>query len=579
MSLKIKWPGELLATLLLVCLSTLLFSQSRQKTLADIDRDYTSQRADAEVRIQAYLRKNPGSQITFTENGAVHLLIDVNENGVPIYLKADNAGVASSLNVHQLRTGGSLGINILGTGIRLGTWDSGKARPDHVELIGRVTQLDGASMNDNHATHTSGTMIASGVSPFAKGMAPEATLSAFDFNNDVSEMTSQARPDQTTLLLSNHSYGTVAGWNNGSWFGDPSISVQADYKFGFYDLQSAQWDGIAFNAPYYLIVKSAGNDRGESGDGSRPADGSPNGFDCISTFGVAKNVLTVGAVNKVTNYTGPADVLMTSFSSWGPTDDGRIKPDVVAPGLNVFSSIATTTTAYANANGTSMSTPAVTGTLALWQQLYKGLNSGNYMRSATLKALTIHTAREAGPNNGPDYMFGWGLLDAEVGAKVIIEKDNQNTFIQESVLVSGQVFEMNLGVPKPGTKITATLAWTDPAGSSPPPSLNPTVKMLVNDLDLRLVDDAATQQFPWTLNPASPATAAVQTVDNARDNVEKIEFSNPQPLIYKLRVTNKGTLLGGSQAFSLILTYSSQVDPRVISVSYTHLTLPTNREV
>ena len=557
-------PGvRAIVVALLAFHSFLGFSQSKQPTLQQIDQSFQAYQKEADVRIQSYLIKNPQARISFYQNGAAHLLVDVNENGVPLYLKTDNSVVATSLNVQQLRTGGSLGINVLGTGIRIGTWDGGKIRNDHVELINRVTQVDGASTLDDHATHTSGTMLATGINLLARGMAPEATLLAYDFNNDVSEMVSQAKPDQTSLLLSNHSYGNAAGWEyDGSkwnWNGDPLIDPNVDYKFGYYDTKSNQWDAIAFNAPYYLMVKSAGNDRSDVGDGTKPADGP---YDCISTFGVAKNVLTVGAVNKLFSpYTGPADVLITSFSSWGPTDDGRIKPDLVAPGLNVLSTFSTSTTAYSSISGTSMSCPATTGTLALLQQLYKSLNSGNYMRSATVKAIALHTAREAGANPGPDYSFGWGLLDAEAAAKVIINKDNQNIFIQEAVLTSGQAFELNL-TPKAGTKITATLVWTDPAGIPAAPAVNPTKLMLVNDLDLRLVDDGGTQQFPWILNPASPAAAAM-TGDNVRDNVEKIEFASALPRTYKLRVTNKGTLQSGTQAFSLVLTYTSVVDPLV----------------
>ncbi len=534
-------------------------AQTKQRTLLEIDRDYQTLRQDAETRIVEYLKKSSESRLTIFRDGKVRLLTDVTPSGIPVYTQTYNAGVATSLNVPQLRTGGSLGINILGTGITIAHWDGGKVRSDHVELAGRVTQMDGATTLSEHATHTAGTMIASGVNSLAKGMAPEATIKAFDFNNDVSEMAANA----ASQILSNHSYGTVAGWeSDGTWHGDPAISTTIDYKFGFYDATAASWDGIAFNAPNYLIVKASGNDRGESGSGGAPPDGGSSGFDCIPTYGVAKNILTVGAVAKlVGSYTGPNSVIMTSFSSWGPTDDGRIKPDLVAPGLSVLSCTSGSTTEYKVFDGTSMATPAVTGTMALLQQLYKSLNSGQYMRSATAKALAIHTAREAGVNPGPDYSFGWGLLDAEAAARVIINEDNQNIFIREQVLLNGQTFEMDLGTPKPGTKVTATIAWTDPAGTPVSAAVNPTTLMLVNDLDLRLVDDGGTQTLPWTLNPASPSAAAVPG-DNVRDNVEKVELASPLARNYKLRVTNKGTLSGGQQAFSLILTYSSQVDPR-----------------
>ncbi len=122
-----------------------------------------------------------------------------------------------------------------------------------------------------------------------------------------------------------------------------------------------------------------------------------------------KNILTVGAVNPIAaGYSSAADVLMSSFSSWGPTDDGRIKPDVVADGVGLTSSIASSNNAYATYSGTSMATPNVTGSLLLLQEYYVQLHPGIFMRSATLKGLTIHTADEAGPNPGPDYQFGWG---------------------------------------------------------------------------------------------------------------------------------------------------------------------------
>ena len=188
------------------------------------------------------------------------------------------------------------------------------------------------------------------------------------------------------------------------------------------------------------------------------------------------------------------------------------------------------------------------------------------MRAATLKALAIHTAREAGANPGPDYSFGWGLLDAEEAAKVITGRDDQNIFITEASLSNGQTYEVVLN-PKAGEKITATLVWTDPAGTPVAPSLNPTTKMLVNDLDMRLTEDivGGLSFFPWTLDPAPSkrALAASDEVDNFRDNVEKLEFDLPLLRPYKLKVTHKGSaLVSGPQKFSLIITYKSEIDSK-----------------
>lgn len=262
---------------------TLAQTRDGQEKIEQVGKRYAALKLKADERVVNYLKKQKSARLFYASGGSTYLLVDVTENGFPVYEKTDNDDVATSLNVKQLRTGGSLGLNILGTGMRVATWDGGKVRTDHVELTGRVTQQDGATTLDDHATHVMGTILASGVNPLAKGMAPEATALAFDFNSDVSEMTSLSKPDQTTLLLSNHSYGTVAGWNfdtNWSWHGDVQVSNTVDYKFGFYDSKTAAWDDLAFNAPYYTIVKSAGNDRGDAGDGTRPPDGP---YDCIST--------------------------------------------------------------------------------------------------------------------------------------------------------------------------------------------------------------------------------------------------------------------------------------------------------
>lgn len=553
--------------LLLVSLLTFNLApaqSNRLRGLEAVDSAYQHHQAEAEKRIARFLQRSGSGRVLTQGNGSKIFLIDVSPSGIPIYIKSDNAEVATSLNVDELRSTGSLGLNLEGTGIQLGIWDEGRVRNNHVEFGGRVTQIDNPSPSFNfHATHVMGTMLAAGINANAEGMAPKATAIAFDFNGDVSEMSNQAKPDQTSIVLSNHSYGTLSGWDNGTgnwvWHGDPSISNTIDWKFGFYNSTTRFYDDIAFNAPYYLIVKSAGNDNSDVGDGSRPADCNP--FDCIPTNGVAKNILTVGAVKKLSGpYTGPSDVEITSFSSFGPSDDGRIKPDIVAPGQAVFSTSEATTTSYATASGTSMSSPATTGTLALLQELYKNLNGGNLMKAATLKALAIHTAREAGTSPGPDFKFGWGLLDAKAAAETIINRDDQNIFIQELSLSNGNVFEMNL-TPKENEKITATLVWTDPAGPVLTPSLNPTTKTLVNNLNLSLIDDGGTTQFPWKLNAANPAVAATKGI-NKVDNVEKLEFDLPEPRDYKLRVDHSGTLVNGSQDFSLILTYSSVIDPR-----------------
>ena len=303
---------------------------------------------------------------------------------------------------------------------------------------------------------------------------------------------------------------------------------------------------------------AAGNDRGEPGDGSRPPDcNGGTGYDCIIPEAVAKNIITVGAVNKVPSYTGPSSVVMSSFSSWGPTDDGRIKPDIVGAGVSLFSTSAVGVDTYEFRSGTSMATPNVVGSLTLLQELYKKLHGGAVMKSATLKALVIHTAKEAGLLPGPDYSFGWGLLDAEAAAKLLINEDGISNRIYDVTLNNNVPFELTIN-PIANQKITATIVWNDPAANATPSALDPQISALVNDLDIRLVAENGSEYYPWLLDPSTPSAQAIKG-NNYRDNVERLEFNLPEAKPYKLIVDHKGLLVNGSQSFSLIVTFKSSL--------------------
>ncbi|WP_448528581.1 S8 family serine peptidase [Raineya sp.] len=459
------------------------------------------------------------------------------EKDVPIYfVTTSNLNAAATTKASDLWTGGSLGLNLNGQGMIIGEWDGGAVRNTHQEFGTRVIQQDGASFavngNTSHATHVAGTLMASGVQSNAKGMAHQATLWANDWNTDLSEATTQAG---NGLLVSNHSYGY-------------NTAFLQQWQFGYYDSNSASWDELCTNAPYYLPCFASGNDRNNN---PNPSAG---GYDLITGRSLAKNALTVGAVNIQTNYTGPSSVVMSSFSNWGPTDDGRIKPDVVGAGVGIYSSVADTDNAYSTYNGTSMATPNVAGTLILLQQHYSNLNSGQFMRSATLKALTIHTANEAGAAPGPDYSFGWGLVNANKAAQVISNKGT-TAFIEERTLNNATSQTFQITATGGSTPLEITIAWTDPKGTPAPASVvNPPNLMLVNDLDLRVWRNNTDYHFPWVLDPANPSAPATRG-DNFRDNVEKIIIDNPVAgATYYIQVCHKGTLQGGNQAFSMIVT-------------------------
>ncbi len=375
-----------------------------------------------------------------TKKGGVVALQGVNKKGFPVYFATDdNIISAATVNTTTVWPGGSLGLNLSGSSAvlvnKLAIWDGGAVYRQHQEFAGKTITIKDTSGIIDHATHVGGTLLAKGVYPPAKGMAFNATsLLSYDFNNDVGEM-SAAAPG---LLLSNHSYGEMGGWvfddgqNRWEWYGIPGDTV--DYTFGFYSDHAQAFDKIAYNAPYYLIVEAAGNARGSTGPavgqdyygyksasdptwvdkGPRPDSISSNSsYDCISSTANAKNIITVGAVNPLPY--GPVNaqsITTTYFSSWGPTDDGRVKPDLVADGLNVLSTGSSSPTSYITLTGTSQAAPSITGSLYLLQEYYAQKHPGIFMRSATLKGLACHTAFDAG-NPGPDYIYRMGLAGHE----------------------------------------------------------------------------------------------------------------------------------------------------------------------
>ncbi|HEY4149283.1 MAG TPA: S8 family serine peptidase, partial [Chitinophagaceae bacterium] len=537
------------------------------------------------------LAKQKGWPLVITgRNNKIATLVGVDVFGFPKYYVAyNNTIAAATTKANQLWPGGSSGLNLSGSSAnmknKIGEWDAGSPLTTHVELVGRINYKDAANPGAvDHSTHVAGTMIATGVNPIAKGMAFEAQgLICYEYNGDISEMFGEAN----NLLLSNHSYGILAGWNFNStqnrweWYGKPGDAQ--DYKFGYYSVDAQSLDSIAYNAPNYLIVKAAGNNRNENGPavgqtywgysssspnalvnlGARPATiSSNNGYDIISWDANAKNILTIGAVNGIpAGYSSSGDVVMSSFSSWGPTDDGRIKPDLVADGVGVTSCVATSNTAYATFDGTSMATPNTTGSLFLLQEYYSQLKSGSFMRSATLKGLAIHTADEAGLAPGPDYQFGWGLLDVLQASKVLtaaVVSNNaatSNHLVYENTLNSGVPQTYNV-VASGNGPLLATICWTDVKGTVETTNvLNNPTKKLVNDLDLRITKTSTgTVYMPWILDPANPGNAATRG-DNSIDNVERVNVDTAQPgQAYTITITNKGALVRGSQAYSLIVS-------------------------
>ncbi|MBS1627912.1 MAG: S8 family peptidase [Bacteroidetes bacterium] len=541
---------------------------------------------DAEFAKAVEVAKQKGWPITQKfANGNIAVLQRIDALGNPEYLTTyNNTIAAATTRANQLWPGGSSGLNLNGSSSavtgKLGVWDGGLILRTHVEFAGgRIMQKDSSRTDitlSNHATHTSGTMIAAGVNPIAKGMAYglQKLIAYYGLSNDVSTISIEA----PNMLISNHSYGQSEGWvytGNSpaySWYGDTTISYES-YIFGYYGSRAQLYDSILYNAPNYMMVMSAGNANGNSSGNQGPAVGATYayngsavrtrtaGFSSNPTYGsvgggqVAKNMITVGAVSGIpSGYNSPSDVKIADFSCWGPTDDGRIKPDIVADGVNVVSTISTSNTAYEAESGTSMSSPNAAGSLLLVQEYYNQKHPGLFMKGATLKALAIHTADEAGTTNGPDYKFGYGLLNVLKATSVITSSYNQKTdTIIEKTLTSGTPYTISVVASGSGP-LKATIVWSDPTGTVDNTNVlnNPTPK-LVHDLDLRIAQGSSTY-YPWILNPNNPTAAATKGDDNL-NTVEQVLVDSTIPgKTYTITVSNKGALVRGTQPFSLIIS-------------------------
>lgn len=484
-------------------------------------------------------------------------------------------------------------FNLDGTGVNVGIWEAGPAVVDnaHLDLTGRVNIQPGQSATrSDHAAHVAGTIGGSGANvAAAEGMAPNVTMASWSVETsaanpleDVNEMTAATTGTGGGLpvQVTNHSYGAIIGWDFG--FTPPFSPNQG--LFGAYTNRSAAFDNLVVQSGL-VIVKSAGNDRNDAPPApvtGQPADCTQNGFavfaDCIDPFGSAKNVVTVGAMNGANAIAG--------FSSFGPTDDGRIKPDVVAHGVSLLSlassnffsdspndndnndDVVDSTTASVTMSGTSMSAPVVSGIAALLLQ--DAAANGNVLTAEGVRALLLGTARDvAGVGQatvGPDYATGWGIADAQAAATL----RRQGGLAQATLTGTGaaNAWRQSVFVPAGLAELKVTLAWNDPAGAVCPVGTTGCL-ILVNDLDLRLIAPDGTTFRPWTLNAANPGQAAVRNGGNdAVNTVEQVSVLNPPCGAWTAVVSaNAGNLPFAPQAFAVASLAANAVPSVAVAAS------------
>lgn len=422
-----------------------------------------------------------------------------------------NDGSRARTNVDDVQ---AAPYNLSGSGVDLGIWDSGRVDA-HLDFSGHLTVVDSYASVGDHATHVAGTMAGSGANSAAqggsayqwKGMAPGADIISYYWDNNLSEHNGAI--NTYGIELSQNSWGYADGCSG----------------CGLYDWEAPDYDAIVTGSygKRIIMVFAAGNAQS-------------CGYDGIHPPGTAKNVITVGATNS-------NDDSMTSFSSWGPVDDGRVKPDVVAPGDQVGGDWGIKSTylnnSYASGEGTSMAAPAVSGISALLIQQYRSIYGVTDPWPSTVKALLIHTAVDRG-NPGPDYKFGYGRVDAQAAADVLRARD-----LRQDSVSDGATNTYAITVPAGAASVKVTLVWDDPAGAV---NANPA---LVNNLNLTLVEpDGITTHFPWVLDPANPSNNATTGTDSI-NNVEQVYVTSPTSGTWTVRVAGT-SVPQGPQQYSLV---------------------------
>src|SRR5688572_21675429 len=467
----------------------------------------------------------------------------------------------------------------------------------------RIQHHTGNPPTSMHGTHVTGTIAGNGYQSTRRnayeqlngdpmtdhykwrGMAPRATILSFE--NVLSGGDRQTQYDATVIAgadVSNDSHVHQSCLVYDTMTANVDSLVRGDLDF----------DGIAI--PPRAAVWAAGN----NGANLRYC---PN-FGYFGLTVASKNAIVVGGIN--------TDGTHYIESSLGPTYDGRLKPDVVAPGCSGLGIRSSATwepdtdperngiaNGYARACGTSTSAAVVTGTIALllekWRQEFGTstdclFTSGGecFPLPSTLKALLIHGANDVVHTSpvrwtdsgaavqafdGPDYVTGYGSIDVAESLALIDSVAASNRRIVEAVMsATNTPDEYLVSVPAGARYLRATLAWDDEEGN---PSPNLTDKQLKNDLDLELISPSNVTHYPWVapaLTPnivnfihqerdiavAAQIAAATKGVDT-RNNVEQVEVEMGSLIsggTWIIRV--KGGKLGPfkSQRYSLVADHS-----------------------
>ncbi|MCD8482623.1 MAG: S8 family serine peptidase [Verrucomicrobia bacterium] len=490
-------------------------------------------------------------------HGRGYALIGFDE-GEPLYVFTANIEAAISTGAHLVRWNAdfdpAVGATIDGTGLYVNINDHGEIH-EHLEfqlpdnggsriLVKETPWYDNA--NRNHMTHVTGTVTAWGYDSRLLGMAPRAWI--------------RSLIQQSTSHISTYGMRFPGELHNGlnpitgelqmkSVIGNTSLGTELPNTR--YTALSRSFDQVLRDFPYYVHFYAASN--------SGPSFETLGGGNPIG-----KNVITIGAVTDVLrdangNYTSGGNI--ASFSSRGPTWDGRIKPDFVANGVGVLSTTGTSSTA--SWQGTSMASPNAAGSALLLIDYVRQRFPGHFFRSSTYKALLMNTADDRG-NPGPDYTFGWGVVNVhKSGQKLRFHAENSYArVLREERLMPGQTWSYQY--VSDGTQpVRVSLAWLDVPGGALVSDSTDRSPRLVNDLDMRVIGPEGEVYHPYVLPfvtgqgstapfDSSLFNAHATTGDNFTDPAEQVFISAPTAGTYTVQITHKGNLSGGLPSTILV---------------------------
>ncbi len=391
-----------------------------------------------------------------------------------------------------------------GSGVSVAVNDDGFVGP-HIDFTGRLEQSNVANdFTGDHGDMVAGILGGAGnLNPIYEGMAKGAKMHIRQYSGSLPGTVQLHRDSGVVLFSSSYSDGCNAGYT--------TLTRQVDLE-------------IRLN-PSLIQVFSAGNTGSlNCGYGAGPGWGNITGG-----HKQGKNV--IATANLLNNGN------IVNSSSRGPANDGRIKPDISANGNGQMSTDPNNV--YAFGSGTSAAAPGVAGVLAQLYQAYRELNNQEDPNSGLLKGILLNTAEDYG-NEGPDFTFGWGRLNAYKAVKVLEEK----RYIDSSIS-HGETHLYQLNIPENVKEVKVMAYWMDREAF---PSAS---KALVNDLDLKLLT-SDTAYFPWVLNttpnPSSLSSTALKGEDHL-NNMEQVSIVNPSKNTYEIEVFGYNVPFSGQKYF------------------------------